>query len=153
MYLTVHGTTAMLIARSVPNPFVAFLLALASHFVLDFIPHGDEHLLKAHFTRGQTARRMFGAASLDGLILLGFVAIFLWVGPTVNTSTFIWSLIGALLPDVLQGIYFATETKWLKPFQNFHLGIHNASNHPLNWHQGMLVQCLVLTAVWLFSIF
>lgn len=153
MYLTVHGATALLVARAVPNPLLAFLLSLVSHFILDFIPHGDEHLLKKHFTRGQTMRRMFGAASLDGMILVGFMAIFLWVGPPISLSTVAWSLIGSLLPDLLQGIYFATETKWLKPFQKMHLAVHNASDHQLNWHQGMMVQCLILTALWLMVMF
>lgn len=153
MYLTVHGTTAMLITKIIPNPFLAFLLSLLSHFVLDFIPHGDEHLLKKHFTRGQVMRRVLGAATLDGIILLGFVSIFLWVGPTISLTTFFWSLVGALIPDILQGLYFATEWKGLKAFQDFHLGIHNVTKHPLNWHQGMMVQCLVLTALWLIVMF
>lgn len=153
MYLTVHGTAAMLIAQAVPHPFLAFILALISHFIMDFIPHGDEHLLKDHLTRGQNLRRLVGAASLDGLILLGFIIIFLWTGPVADKSVLIASLTGALLPDILQGLYFTTQWSWLKPFQNLHLAIHNASGHQLNWHQGMLVQCLVLTALWLMVIF
>ena len=153
MYLTVHGATAMVVARAVPNPFLAFILSLISHFVLDFIPHGDEHLLKSHFTRSQTMRRVVGVAAVDGIVLVGFLAIFFWVGPAVSLGTLLASLVGALLPDLLQGIYFATEWKWLKPFQDFHLGIHNASNHRLTWHQGMMVQCLLLTALWLLAIF
>ena len=154
MYITVHGTAAMLIARAVPNPFLAFLLALVSHFVLDFIPHGDEHIIQKHFTRGQTLRRLVGYATVDGIVLAGFLAIFFWFGPlNISPSTIIWSLIGALMPDLLQGIYFATEARSIKWFQNFHVKIHNASNHALTWHQGMLVQCMVLTALWLFVIY
>jgi len=153
MYLTVHGATAMLVAKAVPNPILAFLLALVSHFILDFIPHGDEHILKKHFSSGQNLRRITGVASLDGIILAGFLVLFLWVGPTVSTSTIIASLLGSLLPDALQGLYFATSWTWLKPFQDFHLGVHNASDHRLNWHQGMLVQCMVLTALWLTVMF
>lgn len=98
-------------------------------------------------------RRMFGAGALDAIILLGFLAIFLWVGPMVSPTVLLASMVGALLPDALQGLYFATEWKWLKPFQNFHVSIHNASNHPLNWHQGIIVQGLVLTAIWLAVMF
>lgn len=153
MYLTVHGTAAMLIAKAIPNPIIAFFAGLISHFLLDFIPHGDEHLLKKHFTRGQNLRRLVGAATLDGLILLGFLSIYLWVGPIVSPSVILVSLLGALLPDILQGIYFVTEWDWLKSFQKFHLGIHNASGHDLNWHQGLMVQSLILTAFWVLAIF
>jgi hypothetical protein len=150
MYLTVHGTAAMLIARSVPNPFLAFLLALSSHFVLDFIPHGDEHIIQKHFTRGKTLRRLVGYATVDGIILAGFLAIFIWFGPlNISRQTVFWSLLGSLLPDLLQGFYFATEARWLKRFQDFHVSIHNASSHALTWHQGLLVQSMVLTALWL----
>ncbi|MDP3986186.1 MAG: hypothetical protein Q8P77_02050 [Candidatus Veblenbacteria bacterium] len=152
MYITVHGTAALVIARAVPNPFLAFVLALVSHFILDFIPHGDEHLIQKHFTRGQTLRRLVGVAMLDGLIMVGFLALWLWVGPAVPRGAVAASLTGSLLPDVLQGLYLVTEWKWLKPFQRFHLGLHNASGHPLTWHQGMLVQCMVLTALWLLVI-
>ncbi len=153
MYLTVHGATAMLIAKSFPHPLVAFFLGLLSHFLLDFIPHGDEYLIKKHFTRAQIIKRMFGAAVLDALILLGFLAIFMWVGPIVKLPVLFAALVGSLLPDALQGLYFATEWKWLKNFQYFHVSIHNPTKHPLNWSQGIMVQCLILTAIWLVTIF
>lgn len=152
MYLTVHGAAALAVAQAVPNPFLAFVLALATHFILDFIPHGDEHLIQKHFSRGQTLRRLMGTAMVDGILLVGFVAIYVWTTPLLNLPVVFFSLAGAMLPDLLQGLYFVSLAPWLKPINTWHNQLHNATRHPLNWQQGMLVQCLVLTALWLLVI-
>lgn len=152
MYLTVHGTAGILLARAIPNPLLAFVAGLISHFVLDLVPHGDEHLIKHHFTRQRTLRRLLGASLLDGCILASLTSLYLWTTPWANTATAIWGLIGALLPDLLQGLYFVTQTKLLRGFNRLHVAVHNLPNFRFTWQTGALLQCLTLTALWLLLI-
>ena len=44
MFLTTHAAAGIAISHYVHNPWAVFALSFASHFVLDFIPHGDENL-------------------------------------------------------------------------------------------------------------
>jgi hypothetical protein len=152
MYLTVHGTAGLAIARVIPNPILAFVVGLVSHFIIDFIPHGDEHLVQKHFTRGQTLRRLVGATLIDGVLLVGFTVLYLWTTPWASYSTVFAAIIGAVLPDLLQGIAFTTNWNGLDWFTKFHEGIHNAPGHHLSWQQGLMVQGVVLTGLWLFVI-
>lgn len=41
MMATTHGIVGTIIMQSVPNPFVAGALIIASHYLLDIIPHWD----------------------------------------------------------------------------------------------------------------
>ncbi len=152
MYLTVHGAAGLAIAQAVPNPLAAFLVGLLSHFVLDFVPHGDEHLAQKHFSRGQTLRRLVGAALIDGVLLTGFLILYLWTTPWANYPASGAAVLGAVLPDALQGLAFATNWKGLDWFTKFHEGMHNSAGHKLSWQQGLMVQGLVLAGLWLFVI-
>ena len=42
MYSPIHATTGLLLATAIPNPALAFLAGVGSHYILDAIPHGDE---------------------------------------------------------------------------------------------------------------
>ncbi len=149
MYLTVHGATALALARLSPNPLVGFVLGLVSHVVLDVIPHGDE--LPRYYTGPRKLRRIFGAGVLDGLVLSFFLVIYVWTTPNVNLSLALASVLGAVLPDALQALYFITEKPpgWLQALQRWHRSIHNPFRHNLDWTQGLLVQALTFAAVWL----
>jgi hypothetical protein len=152
MYLTVHGAAALFIARAIPNPFVSFGVGLASHFIIDLVPHGDEHIIPSHLTRPKKIRRLMGAALLDGIILAGFLILYLWLNPTLSLNTVLACLVGSLLPDFLQGLYFVTEAGWLKMLNKFHIKIHNLPGSKLNWRLGMLIQVLTFMAFWLLII-
>ena len=149
MYLSIHTAAGLALARLIPNPIVAFIAGLLSHFVLDFIPHGDEFLVDASFTRRRIRRRLLGAAILDGIILLCFLLLYIWITPNLYMPTVLASVAGCLLPDMLQGIYLVTEAKWLKPFSKIHDHLHNLPGHHLEWQKGVIVQALSFTALWL----
>lgn len=149
MYLTVHSASALVIAKFIPNPLLAFLVGLASHFVLDFVPHGDEHLIASHFPYGKTIRRLFAATIIDGIIMSLLLLVYVATTPLVNYTILVASLIGAILPDLLHAIYVLVKPGWLKWIYNWHSKIHNLPGHKLNWTQGMLIQCMALAALWL----
>ena len=151
MYLTVHATAGLLVARAFPHhPLLAFLGGLASHFVLDMVPHGDE--LPPHLSRPQAVRRLLGAATLDGAVLIGWLLLYLRVTPLLPTSAVAAAVIGSVLPDALEGIDMLTHTTLLRWFSRFHERVHNFTKLKLRWPVGMLLQCLTLTALWLLVI-
>ena len=150
MYLTAHGTAGLVIASFIPNPILAFVVAILSHAVLDFIPHGDEHIAdQTRFGLLHAKHRVAGAALLDGALLTFFVLLYVATTPLISYQTMIWAFVGAVLPDILQGIYLVTNVHWLKEFNHIHQGVHNLAGHKLNWKQGMLVQAMTFTALWL----
>ncbi|MFA4819039.1 MAG: hypothetical protein WC621_04310 [Patescibacteria group bacterium] len=149
MYLTVHSASALVIAKFIPHPLVALLAGLVSHFVLDAIPHGDEHLMRDHFPSWRNLRRPVGAAMLDGIVMLFLLLIYIATTPLPSYTTLILAVVGALLPDLLQAIYIVFKLRWLKWFYLINLKIHNFSGHKIHWTQGLLVQGMVLAALWL----
>ncbi|MBI5733432.1 MAG: hypothetical protein HY973_00615 [Candidatus Kerfeldbacteria bacterium] len=149
MYLTVHSSAALVIAKFIPNPLVAFIAGLASHFVLDAIPHGDEHLMREHFPTWRNLRRPVGAAVIDGIVMLFLLLIYVATTPLISYTTLGLTIAGAVLPDLLQAIYIVFKPSWLKWFYSFHLKIHNFTGHKIHWTQGLLVQGMVLAACWL----
>lgn len=148
MYLTVHGLAALVVAQAAPNPLVAFLLGLLSHLVLDFIPHGDEHLTTG-FTRTRVVKRMLGATAIDGSILVFLLLIYLIATPSLSSGQLLAGLAGGLLPDLLEGVYLISNANWLKAYSRWHMAMHNWLRHRLLWTEGILVQVLVLAALWL----
>ncbi len=147
MYLTVHGTLGLVLAQNIENPYLVFGASLASHFALDLVPHGDE--LPAHFIRPQVLRRLWGAALIDGATLSCFLLLYVTITPNLHFTRVLAGVSGAVLPDVLEGIYLLTQTRWLKAFSRFHGTLHNFTKLRLPWQVGMLIQCLSFTALWL----
>ena len=149
MYLSVHTVAGLALARVIPNPIVAFIAGLLSHFVLDFIPHGDEFLADSTFTRVRIRRRLLGAAFLDGIILVIFLLIYAWTTPNINLSATVAAVIGSLLPDAINGFYLITQAPLFKRYVHWHSKLHNLPGHELTWPKGIMIQGLVFAALWL----
>ncbi|MBI5466043.1 MAG: hypothetical protein HY974_02005 [Candidatus Kerfeldbacteria bacterium] len=152
MYLSVHTAAGLGLARVIPNPIAAFAAGLLSHFVLDFIPHGDEFLADSAFTRARIRRRLLGAAFLDGIILVIFLLIYLWTTPQLNLNVVAAAVIGSLLPDAINGFYLITQAPLFKRYVHWHAKLHNLPGHELSWQKGILVQGLTFAALWLLLI-
>jgi len=149
MYLTVHAAAGLWLATYTANPIVAFFLGLISHFILDAIPHGDEHVGHGLLTRWHAIKRLVGATTIDGIILVFFTLIYIATTPAANTTIVLASLAGAILPDLLWGIYLLIPFRALRWYYNFHSSIHNPARHKMHWQYGIFIQVLIFTALWL----
>lgn len=100
MYSPVHATAGELIATAIPNPTLAFLAGISSHYILDAIPHGDEELYHDEEWKTQHRyRRVIGINALDLACLIGLT---LWAiqRPGVATSQLMLiDILGSILPD------------------------------------------------------
>jgi hypothetical protein len=136
MTLATHIVIGAVVARPLMafNPIFAFLAALASHYLSDAIPHWDYNLnsiadrdedLKKHWdlTRSSLSRDLAHTA-LDAF--LGAAFIFTLFPPT-SLDIFLWAvatIMGAVLPDFLQGLYMFRRPPWMHPIQSFHNIMH-----------------------------
>ncbi len=106
MFLTTHAAAGILISHYVSNPYAVFGLSLASHFVLDFIPHGDEHLF--HDEEWKVHKRYRRPILINFVDLTGLVILILWsIGHPGETTSklMVIGIIGSILPDFLSFLF------------------------------------------------
>lgn len=145
MVLTTHAVVGGAIGRLLPlNPILAFVLAFASHFLLDIIPHWDYPLaskandnVESHTMRLRSGWPLVVDFSRVGFdFLLGALLVYFIFPPGESWwfSSIAWGVFGAVLPDGLQFVYAKWRPKFLRGLQRFHHFIHakqNLNNRPL----------------------
>lgn len=140
MFLSTHTTFALALTQ-LPLPWwLIFSLAFTSHFLLDFIPHGDENLINKNLNKKQTIKRMLLIVCIDAIFLFIILALFVAkhkLNLYVLTASFL-----AIMPDGLEFLNILTNKKYnfLNKFSKFHHFIHNFPNikYPLVW--GLIMQ-------------
>ncbi len=153
MLITPHILAGTAIGVAVGNPVAGFVLGVASHYVLDVIPHTDSgtwHYHEAFEKQNLDARDVtmaivdVSAAFFGFLALAGHAPI---VAPAPLASAF-----GGLLPDLIMlfGLFVPAFAKW-KPvawYYKFQDTVHYTAK-PSQWLIGILSQVIVIgAAVW-----
>ena len=92
MLVTNHVLSGVLIGMAARRPAPAFVLGVASHFVLDAYPHWGDH--------GIGEQRFFRIARNDGLAGLAAMATFTAVAPPERKLAVLAGMAGAALPDI-----------------------------------------------------
>lgn len=126
MILVGHALVGAALAAPTHNPFLAFFVALISHYAVDAIPHyeyGFEYLLQK--AGKQRLWLDLTKISVDGV--LGVVSALLIFQPTDAASFLVVfaAIVGAMLPDFLQGVYLVLPIKPIAALYNFHFAIHS----------------------------
>lgn len=102
MLNSVHVTAAAAIVTLVPEPAIALPLALASHIILDTVPHWNWH------PTGTPLRT--GASILDVVLAAGLSLVY------AQTTNQPWVVLAACflstLPDLVLGLHFMLKLKW-----------------------------------------
>lgn len=102
MYSPIHAVVGVLLAEHFPNAPAAWLAGVASHYILDAIPHGDSHF-GAWLTSRDPLRRIVFVESLDlGLALMVVIALGLQ-HPGHEIIKLAAGAVGAVTPDLLWG--------------------------------------------------
>jgi hypothetical protein len=91
MLLTNHVLSGALIGALARRPASAFAVGVASHFVLDAVPHWGDWASTRHFLR---------AAVPDGLISLAAMGAIAAVSPAERRPAVLAGMVGAALPDI-----------------------------------------------------
>jgi hypothetical protein len=145
LILSTHAIVGAAIATLMPDhPGLAFLSGMASHFLIDAIPHWDYPLRSISVTRDPSPALTLNWSLLHDLGLIGLdvfvglaVALWLYASPTAATAVLLGAL-GAILPDPLQLAHKLWPREPLRTLQRFHSWIH--SNRELQWPTGVASQ-------------
>ena len=119
MLLTNHVLSGALIGALARRPFPAFAAGVASHFVLDAMPHWGQ---------GRDRRRFLHVAVPDGLISLAAMGAFAAVSPPGRRLAVLAGMAGAALPDLDKPtLLWFGWSPWPGPVNRFHSGIQRES--------------------------
>ena len=148
MFLTVHGTTGLIVGKYTGNIFIAFITAFIFHFLFDIIPHGDEFFIKDDDNKNKkfvfsesNIRKLKIATLIDVTVMSILMLIFYFNGIFTNPLPILFGMAGGIFPDFLVGIYILTKNPWLKNFFNFHDNVHHIfSKLKIPSYVGLLIQ-------------
>lgn len=124
MLETPHVAVGAAIATKIPNPYIAIPLALASHFILDRVPHWNPHFYTETKKYGKPTDKSTFIAIADSVVALG-------LGLTVashalpNATQFIVIVIAcfaSVAPDQIKSPFFFFKDLrkgWLKRWVTF----------------------------------
>lgn len=130
MFLVVHATIGAAVGGAVPNPVSAFALNFFGHFLLDMIPHGDDHLY-SEYKKGNSRKMALWYTGLDIMATVAVVSIVLAMGQFVALAGVIAGIFGGLLPDMFVGLCEVLKPgkSWLGRrlvgFEAFHMWNHH----------------------------
>jgi hypothetical protein len=110
MFLSVHSIVALTSIKYIHNPLLLFIANFILHYILDAIPHGDggdvDGLKSSNL-------EIFILACLD-LIFVGILSFNFYQIFNYDIYLMITALSGAILPDILWGLYAVTKFKIFK---------------------------------------
>lgn len=139
MVLTSHILAGAVIGAEVKNIWAVFGLGLASHYLMDALPHWD-YSVELNLKKNKDMAKI----GLD--LLIGLTIVFMVV------ESLDWYLLAgiffALLPDLIQFLCFGFSLDFLKPLVRFHHWIH--SDKKLSLFPGLglvLFSCLLFASV------
>jgi len=125
MYLVVHGVAGMVVGDQITNPFLSFVVAFATHFVLDIIPHDNVELEK-WINRGREKGKFILVGLIDMLLLIIIIAILNKHHLAITKPSVITGMIGGLLPDLIWvfGVLIKTKNRLAVWFKEKHTQVH-----------------------------
>jgi hypothetical protein len=158
MTLATHIVTGAAAARLfATHPAEAFIIGLASHYILDSVAHWDYPIrayssekhapgdTKVHFNRAIFLD--IGKVLLD--VLIGFAIVFFAHAQFVNghLAFLLIAAAGAVLPDFIQFVYGVYKLPLLGLMQRFHHFMHAETHFNDRPVIGVATQvCLILLA-------
>jgi hypothetical protein len=120
MLLTNHVLSGALIGALTRRPLPAFAAGVASHFVLDAVPHWG-NLDWGHFLR---------VAVADGLVSLAVAGALAAASPSVRRAAVLAGMAGAAIPDLDKPskLWFG-RSPFPAAFDRVHMGIQDEAAH------------------------
>lgn len=150
MLETPHVAVGVAIASKFPNPWVAIPLALASHIVLDKIPHWNPHLYTETKKFGSPTRKSttFAFVDIGSAFILGSTFAYMAL-PDYKMSLLILACsLSSVLFDVIKYPYYyfmSFRPKWLV----WWVKTERAMQVDTTPFWGFLTQALIiLSAIW-----
>jgi len=161
MYLTAHTAVGILLSEASDEPEWIFVYGFLSHFVLDFLPHGDEDV--AEWIKERPRIGMIVGA-VDVVFVAGILTLLFAISSPERTTHRIAGVLGALLPDIVTNVlpYLHQHVSWFSFLRRihriqqklkitllwhghdwFHRKAHNATGRYLAFWSGIFLQGIV----------
>ena len=151
MFLVGHAAVGAILASAsgTDNAAIAFGIGWLSHYLADFVPHGDEEV--GEWTKkGNEVKRLIAIVSIDGAILLACSAAY------IASHGFSWTIasaiVGSAVPDVIWGLEKVRRKQLVPVLEKFHHLNHNYMHFRMPVAAGLFVQAVVTTAMWKYLI-
>lgn len=143
MLICVHAVVGVIIAERLTTSAAGiFISTFISHFILDFIPHGDENLMH-WFSRHIKRDLILSLSILDAFITIIYILYIFAYTAVPKSAHIFWAIIGSILPDFLNTYYQIFKLKILEPFSRLHSYIHNYIPFKITIKQGLLLQLAI----------
>ena len=145
MFYLIHALLGALIATNIHSVLLIIIICLASHFLLDMIPHWDGSWDKKlfHLTEKISIKRStFLIHSIDFLIFINLIYLlyFLFGSKLVVLAAFV-----SVLPDMMKMGYY-TKLRQNKRFMKY-LRFHSKIQREVGWKLGLLTQLIILIVI------
>lgn len=118
-----HALTGAVIAYNIHNPVIALPLALASHFVTDFLPHWNFDLDKAKNAKGLLRGKIVYHIFVDSFLglVLGLLVAAKTLPDVSRTVVIIAGAFLAVLPDLIEAplYFFGWKNKFIDRLLDF----------------------------------
>jgi len=152
MFLTVHTALALLIAKHSPSVLWAFIFGLISHYFLDLVPHGDKELNQ--WLQNKELRKVFIITLIDVILAANLIAFAIFWNDFNVPLDFAWAaVIGAILPDFLNGLNILFHPRFLEIPNQVHYFFHCLlfkKIKPFSLRYGLIVQLVTLVIIFYF---
>jgi hypothetical protein len=148
MFVSTHVVMGALIGQNVTTPELALPMGIASHFMLDMVPHGDAKLWNEYKSGNSLAKSIIYTA-IDSIAAVVIFIYLMETAPYASRATMITGVIGAILPDFLVAVGEGVRSRSFFWFQRQHMRIHNAFASrlgDLSFRAGIFMQLIVLFA-------
>ncbi len=145
MILTPHLLVGAAIGSKVHSWWAVIILSIASHYILDAIPHFE---YRVRFLKNKTFNRDLAVDSLKlgADFAVGFFTVFYLGANSINFQNMALGMAAAVLPDFLQFLYFMTKTEVGAFFQKIHSYFHFDKKNLYAWH-GVFTIIVTITSV------
>ncbi|MCX6726075.1 MAG: hypothetical protein NT052_02060 [Candidatus Shapirobacteria bacterium] len=142
MLSTSHSLISALIVSRIFPPQLSLPLVLASHYLLDIVPHWDTG---TGLTNGHKSKKK---AVLETLVdvIVGFSLVFIFFQKGKPFSPLLWvAVFLGILPDLLEfpALFFGKRPFPINVLEKFHNTLHQRAKLP--W--GLIYQIVVLIIV------
>ncbi|MDO8487955.1 MAG: hypothetical protein Q7S31_01400 [bacterium] len=103
-----HTLVGAAIATAIPNPYIALPLALASHFVTDYLPHWNPHINTELKSKGMISSKSRLIILLDSgfALMLGTLIAARFLPDVSRFSVIFFACFLAVAPDVAEIPYY-----------------------------------------------
>lgn len=148
MRLVVHAAAGALVGQTTGNPWLGFVFGILSHIILDIIPHGDSHLYQKYKNKELSVKKAMAGTVLDSIAAIVFVVLIFNFGIYSAKLVTSMAILGAIIPDVMIGLYelFSPKTpKILKTIHKWHFKNHDliAARRDFKWKHGQMLQIII----------